>query len=133
MPANASESCKTSVPNCGLWRERGTVRTSITCATSFCCSNATNASMGRVARPIVQATPGSGVDSARRPDRRGLFARGDILQSRHHAGYHAVATHAGEFEQITFRDVDIARKRLPQQAACTKETAAHRGFGYVEQ
>ena len=48
MLAASSASGKVSRLNCGLWRERGTVRTSMTLATEWAASSAINSARGRV-------------------------------------------------------------------------------------
>src|SRR5436189_2419268 len=53
MPAVASDAASASPLNCGLWRERGTVRTSTSCVTRWATSIGTNSSIGRVEWPTV--------------------------------------------------------------------------------
>ena len=48
------EAGSASTLNCGLWRERGTVRTSTSWVTPWAASSATNSSIGRVECPIVK-------------------------------------------------------------------------------
>lgn len=67
MPADASEAGNASVLNCGLCRERGTVRTSTNCVTPWAESNSMNSSIGRVECPIVNtlhATSSASADVA---------------------------------------------------------------------
>ena len=45
--------------NCGLWRERGTVRTSISWVTRWARSSSRNASIGRVEWPTVSTLHGT--------------------------------------------------------------------------
>ena len=54
IPCAAREAGKTSRLNCGLVRERGTVRTSTTSLTSAVVKSATNSSIGRVECPMVK-------------------------------------------------------------------------------
>src|SRR6266566_7015275 len=56
MPAATSAAGKVSRLNCGLWRERGTVRTSMSRATEWAFINAMNSPSGRVEWPTVSTT-----------------------------------------------------------------------------
>jgi len=53
MPAARRDFGNTSALNCGLWRERGMVRISMTCLTPCASSRRMNSSMGRFEWPIV--------------------------------------------------------------------------------
>src|SRR5207244_2318207 len=57
MPVAASAAARVSRLNCGLWRERGTVRTSMSRATEWAFNNAMNSPSGRVEWPTVAAIP----------------------------------------------------------------------------
>src|SRR5437879_8811551 len=56
MPVAASAAARASRLNCGLWRERGTVRTSMSRATEWAFNNAMNSPSGRVEWPTVSTT-----------------------------------------------------------------------------
>src|SRR5450756_1312944 len=56
MPATSSAAGKVSRLNCGLWRERGTVRTSMSRVTEWAASKAINSARGRVEWPTVNMT-----------------------------------------------------------------------------
>src|SRR5204863_2042751 len=56
MPVAASAAARVSRLNCGLWRERGTVRTSMSRATEWAFNNAMNSPSGRVEWPTVSTT-----------------------------------------------------------------------------
>src|SRR5437870_11316007 len=56
MPVAASAAARVSRLNCGLWRERGTVRTSMSRATEWAFNNAMNSPSGRVEWPTVRTT-----------------------------------------------------------------------------
>src|SRR5213592_3962756 len=56
MPWTARAAGRVSRSNCGLWRERGTVRTSMSRATECSFSNAMNSASARVEWPTVSTT-----------------------------------------------------------------------------
>src|SRR5680860_926369 len=56
MPATSSAAGKVSRLNCGLWRERGTVRTSTSRVTEWAASKAINSARVRVEWPTVNTT-----------------------------------------------------------------------------
>src|SRR2546428_13783478 len=56
MPWPARATGRVSRSNCGLWRERGTVRTSMSRATECSFSNAMNSASARVEWPTVNTT-----------------------------------------------------------------------------
>src|SRR5579872_2390630 len=56
MPTGGSVCLREAVSYCGLWRERGTVRTSSSRVTPCSSSSAISSAMGRVEWPMVQNT-----------------------------------------------------------------------------
>src|ERR1051326_4631564 len=56
MPLAASSAGRVSRLNCGLWRQRGTVRTSDSRVTALAFSNAMNSARDRVEWPTVNTT-----------------------------------------------------------------------------
>src|SRR5664279_946461 len=125
MFAAASGAGKASSLNCGLWRERGTVRTSTNCVTPWATSNSMNASMGRVEWPTVStlqrvssAFSGSADEAVGRGDaagravlrRRGALADNELAD--------VAAQHGQEFivePGIDLEPGDVARRRMRQR------------------